>query len=245
MVALFNTILYQPLFNLLIWLYNVVPGHDIGVAIILLTIIIKLILYPFAHQSIKSQKAMQDIQPHMEEIKIKYKDKKDEQAKAMMQLYKDHKVNPFSSCLPLLIQLPFLIAVYQVFRNGLKSTSLDMLYPFIHNPGTINTMFLGFIDMNKPNLVLAVLAGLAQFWQAKTLMAKQPAKAPSADGKDASMTSIMNKQMLYFLPIMTVVIGATLPGGLALYWLVITLLTALQQWHFLNANKSELQANKS
>ncbi|MFA6215303.1 MAG: YidC/Oxa1 family membrane protein insertase [Patescibacteria group bacterium] len=236
MIQLFNVILFQPLFNLLVFLYNVVPGHDLGIAIILLTILIKVLLYPLAVQSIRSQKAMQDLQPKMEAIKKQYKDEKEKQAKAMMDLYKQEHVNPLSSCLPLLIQLPFLIAVYQVFISGIKSSSLNLLYPFIANPGTINVVSFGIIDWSKPQLILAALTGLAQFWQSKMLITTRPPKNMPGS-KDEDMMAMMNKQMLYFMPVMTVVIGASLPSGLVLYWLAMTLLTVLQQWFMFRKTK--------
>lgn len=228
MGQLFHIILYQPILNFLVLIYNFIPGHDIGVAIIVMTIIIKLVLYPFSLKSIKSQKALQDIQPKIEALKVKYKNQKDKLAQEMMVLYKNEKVSPFSSCLPLLIQLPFLIAVYQVFRVGLSSGSLDALYPFIFNPGNLNPITLGFFDLSKPQIVLALLAGLAQFWQVKMLSTKKP-EIKSTASKDESMMVIMNKQMMFMMPIMTVFIGASLPGGLALYWFTTTLLTALMQ----------------
>ncbi|MFH1583239.1 MAG: YidC/Oxa1 family membrane protein insertase [Candidatus Falkowbacteria bacterium] len=228
MSQFFTAIFYQPILNLLVFLYNVVPGHDIGLAIIIMTAVIKLILLPLSKQSIKSQRALQELQPKIDEIKKKYADKKEEQGKAMMELYKQEKVNPFSSCLPLLIQLPFLWAVFMVFRAGLSGKSLDLVYPFIYQPEFINTMSLGFIDLAKRNVVLAVLAGLAQFWQAKMMTTKRP-EIKSEGAKDENMMVIMNKQMLYMMPALTVFIGLSFPGGLALYWLVTTLLTALQQ----------------
>ena len=236
MIQLFNTILYQPLLNLLVFFYNVIPGSDMGVAIILLTVVIKLILYPLSAQSIKGQKALQQLQPKIEEMKKKYKDDRERQAKELMQLYKNEHVNPLSSCLPLLIQLPILIAVYQVFITGLKNGSLDLLYPFIKNPGQLNAVAFGFLDLSHPNIVLVVLAGAAQFWQAKMLSVKKPA-VKSVGAKDENLMAAMNKQMLYFMPLMTVVIGVSLPGGLVLYWFLITLLTALQQVIMFRKNK--------
>ena len=150
MIQLFNTLLYQPIFNLLVFIYNIIPGHDIGVAIILLTVIIKLALYPFSLQSIKAQKSMRDLQPKIDELKKKLKGQKDVLAREMMQLYKREKINPMSSCLPLLIQFPFLIAVYRVFRAGLGEGSLDMLYSFIDNPGTLNQLLLAFLIYQNP-----------------------------------------------------------------------------------------------
>ena len=227
MAELFNTILVQPLFNLLVFFYNLIPGHDLGMAIIVLTVVIKLVLYPLSRQSIRSQKALQDLQPKMDALKKQYKDNKEKQAKAMMELYKTEKVNPLSSCLPLLIQLPFLIAVFNVFRDGVNSSSLVMLYPFIQNPGTLNPISFGVLNLSQPNIILAGLTGLAQFWQSKMMITKKQPKVPGA--KDEDMMAAMNKQMLYFMPIITVVIGASMPSGLIIYWLVMTLLTALQQ----------------
>jgi len=228
MSQIFTVVFYQPILNLLVFLYNIVPGHDIGLAIIIMTVVIKLILLPLSKQSIKSQKALQEIQPKIDEIKKKYADKKEEQGKAMMELYKQEKVNPFSSCLPLLIQLPFLWAVFKVFRAGLSGQSLELVYSFIYRPEVIDTISLGFVNLAKPNVVLAVLAGLAQFWQAKMMTTKKP-EIKSEGSKDENMMAVMNKQMLYMMPALTVFIGLSFPGGLALYWLITTVLTALQQ----------------
>ncbi len=229
MIALWNTIFYQPLFNLLVWLYNVIPGHDIGVAIIILTVLIKLILYPFSLQALRAQKSLAALQPKIDELKIKYKGQKEAMSKELMKLYQDNKINPLSSCLPVLIQLPFLIAVYQVFISGLGSKGFETLYSFVANPGHLNAISFGFLDLSKTNLVLAILAGAAQFWQTKMMPRPTPPKnAPGA--KDESMTAAMNKQMLYFMPLITVFIGATLPGGLTFYWFLTTLLTIGQQY---------------
>ena len=226
--TIYHEVLYQPLYNVLVFFYNIVPGHDIGLAIILLTILIKIILWPFFSQSIKAQRAMQAIQPKIDELKQKYKDDKQKLGPALMELYKKEKVSPFSSCLPLLLQLPFLIAVYRVFSVGLSNGSLDAVYPFIYNPGTINPVSLGLLNLAAPSIVMAILAGASQFWQSKIMFAKQPA------GQDKNSTmAIMNKQMTYFMPLITVFIGASLPAGLTLYWLIITVLGIVQQaWVF-------------
>ncbi|HAM88067.1 MAG: Membrane protein insertase, YidC/Oxa1 family [Candidatus Falkowbacteria bacterium GW2011_GWC2_38_22] len=240
---MFEVLFYQPILNLLVFLYNIIPGHDIGVVIIVLTIILKLVLWPLSQQSLKSQKALQTLQPKIEELKKKYADKKDELGKAMMLLYKENKVNPLSSCLPLLIQMPFLFAVFRVFSNGLSNGSLDLVYPFITKPEMINTISFGFINLAERSIPFAILAGLAQFWQSKMLISKRPEiKTPEA--KDEDMASIMNKQMTYFMPIMTVFIGLSFPGGLSLYWLVTTLLTGLQQKYiFSKKDKNKITNN--
>lgn len=220
MIALYNTIIYYPLLNLLVFFYHYIP--DIGVVIVLLTLLIRLVLAPSFHKSLKSQKAMTDLQPKMNEVKEKYKNDKEGQAKAMMQLYKDHKVNPLSSCLPLLVQFPILIALYQVFSKALGN-HLSGLYAFVPKPETIDPYFLHMMDLSKPSIVLGVLAGLAQFWQSKMMM---PKNNPSAD----AMTKAMAMQTTYFLPIVSVVIAIKLPGGLPLYWLVTTLFAVGQQY---------------
>ncbi|MFA6304650.1 MAG: YidC/Oxa1 family membrane protein insertase [Patescibacteria group bacterium] len=227
---IYHTILYQPLFNILVFFYNIVPSHDIGLAIIFLTIFVKVILWPFFAQSIRAQKAMQEIQPKIEELKEKYKDNKEKMGPALMELYKREKVSPFSSCLPLLLQLPFLIAVYQVFRVGLSSGSLDLVYSFIYNPTTINPVSLGVLNLSQPSVIMAILAGASQFWQSKIMMGKSALS--SKPGANNAM-AIMNKQMTYFMPLITVFIGASLPAGLTFYWLLITVFGVAQQaWVF-------------
>ncbi len=242
MANIFTTIFYQPILNLLVYLYNTVSFHDLGLAIIFLTVILKLLLWPLGRSAIKSQKSLQDLQPKIDELKKKYTDKA-ELSKATMDLYKDNKVNPFSSCLPLLIQLPFLIAVYRVFQDGVNN-KLGYVYSFIVRPETINLISFGFLDLGKPNIPLAVLAGLAQFWQAKMMITKKPA-IKTEGSKDENMAAIMNKQMLYFMPAITIFIGISLPGGLTLYWFVLTLVTVLQQLLTFRKKGKKEETNKT
>lgn len=242
MVQIFNTIFYEPIFNLLVLIYNWVPYHDIGLAIIILTIILKLILLPLNIQSLRSQKAMQDIQPKINEIRKTLKDRKEEMTKAIMELYRKEKVNPFSSCLPLLIQLPFLIALYRVLLKALKSDGFEALYSFVAAPVQLNHIAFGFLNLAEPhNIPLALLAGVAQFFQGKMMITSSPAREAKKDpgSKDEAMLGTMNKQMLYFMPAITVFIGYSLPAGLILYWFIMNLLTILQQWIFLGKKKKE------
>ncbi len=235
---MFETIFYQPVLNLLIFIYNVVPGHDMGIAIILLTLIIKLLTYSLNKKQIKSQKDLQELQPKIEEIKRKYKDKKDEMGRKMMELYKDHKVNPFGSCLPLLIQLPFLFAVFKVFRDGFENGVLDKLYWFVDKPESINYISLGFLDLSEKNIYIALLAGIAQYWQAKMMMSKKP-EINTNGAQDEGMAAIMNKQMTYFMPVMTVIFASNFSAGLALYWLATTVFSALQQLYIFKDKKKD------
>ncbi|MBI2098856.1 membrane protein insertase YidC [Candidatus Uhrbacteria bacterium] len=234
-MSIYTTIFYQPMFNALIWFYNVVPGKDIGLAIVLLTALLKILLWPFSIQSLKSQKAMTELQPKLKELQEKYKGKKEELAKATMLLYSKEKVSPFSSCLPLLVQLPFLIALYQVLRDGLASKKFELLYSFISNPGQVDPTFFGILNLAAPNFILALLAGGAQFLQSKMLSTRRPPRsvAGKEGSKDEDTMARMNKQMTYMMPAITVVISAGLPAGLALYWLISSLLTVGQQALFL------------
>lgn len=232
MLELYNIIFLRPIFNALIWLYNVIPGADFGVAIIILTVILKIILYPFSVKALKSQRLMQALQPKLQEVQQKYKEDKQGLARATMELYKQEKVSPFSSCLPLLVQFPFLIALYQALRSGLTGLRFDLLYPFVGRPENLNVTSFGFLNLAKPDIVLAVLAGASQFWQTKMLQASQPPRHLNGGAQDERMMATMNKQMMYFMPLMTIFIGVGLPSGLILYWLVTTLLTILQQWWF-------------
>jgi YidC/Oxa1 family membrane protein insertase len=226
MNGIFQTLFYQPILNLLVFLYNIFG--DLGLAIIALTIVIKLILLPLSKKSIKYQKATQDLQPKLNELKEKYKDDKQQLSAAMMALYKENKINPFSSCLPLLIQFPFLIAIFRVFQDGFAQNHLDLLYSFVSNPGTINTISFGVLELSTRSIILAVLAGVAQFVQAKMLLTKKP-DIKTSGSKDEDMAAIMNKQMTYIMPIITVIIGISFPAGLTFYWLLTTLFTIIQQ----------------
>jgi YidC/Oxa1 family membrane protein insertase len=222
---LFNAILYQPLFNVLVALYVYLPGHDFGVAIIVLTLLIRIIFYPLGSQAIRSQKALSEIQPKIAEIQKKYKDKKEEQMKATMEVYQKAKINPFSGCLPLLIQLPILIALYRVFWRGFQPEQISFLYNFIPNPGQIDPNFLGMINLSHPNIYMAFLAGALQFFQSKMIT------PPSTSGKGASpLGGMMQKQMLYLFPVFTVFILWGLPSAIGLYWIATTIFSIIQQY---------------
>jgi len=234
-INFFYIILYQPLFNSLIVLYNYLPGHDFGVAIIFLTIIIRVILYPISIKAVNSQRSLQKLQPQLQEIQKKYKDNREKQAKETLELYKKEKINPFSGILVSLIQIPILIALYRVFWEGLNPKELTAIYSFIANPGLINPLFLHIINLAKPNIVFAVIAGLVQYFQTKMLMPAISHKKPEKD-KTADFSQIMQKQMLYVLPIFTIVILINLPSALGLYWIISGLFSIGQQYLIFKKN---------
>lgn len=225
----FNTFLYHPLFNGLVFLYNNIPGHDFGISIILLTIVIRLIIYPLSVKAVKSQKALQDLQPKIQEIQKKYKDDKEKQAMETLELYKAEKINPFSGIFLALIQLPILIALYTVFWKGLQPEELKLLYSFVQNPGQINSVFIGLVDLAKPNIILAILAGVMQFFQTKMLSSSNTPKA----GGSSDMAAMMQKQMLYFFPVLTVIILMGLPSAIGLYWIASGMFSIGQQYFIL------------
>lgn len=227
-VSFFNIVLYQPLFNGLVILYQYLPGNDFGIAIIVLTVIIRLILYSPSAKSVKSQKAFSELQPKIQEIQEKHKGDKEKQGRAMIELFQKEKINPLSGCLLLLIQLPILIALYRVFWKGLQPEELHYLYSFISSLGSINPVFLGMINLTEPSVFLAVLAGILQFIQMKMVT---PAQNPKQKQKKKSdFSSMFSKQMLYFFPVFTVIILLKLPSALGLYWVVTALFSILQQY---------------
>lgn len=246
--VVWDTILYEPILNILVWLYNAIPGHDFGVAIIVMTVLMKAILLPLTKKQLMAQKRMQDLQPEIKRIQEKYKENKQEQSKALMAFYQQNKVNPFSSCLPLIVQLLLFITLYTVFRDELTSNgNLEGIYGFIANPGQINHISFGFLDLSKPSIPLAVVAGALQFIQAKMMLPPKPSKKEiQKDVKKndqvslgQSFQSAMNTQMLYFFPLLTIFIGATFPSGLAVYWVVSTLFQVIQQKFIFRSPKTE------
>ena len=230
MSFLFNEILYRPIFNLLVFLYNVLPGGDFGVAIIVLTIIIRLVFSPFSLKAITSQKKLSQLQPRIKEIQEKLKHDKAAQAQAVMELYKKEGVNPMSGCLPLLVQIPVLFALYKALANGFDPENLNRLYGFVFNPGVLNNISFGFFDLALKSHALAIISGIFQFIQAKMSLSFQKNTVKYSQSSGPDMNAI-NKQMLYFFPFMIIIIGWNLPAGLVLYWAVTTLFSIFEQMY--------------
>ena len=243
LTSFFYIVLYQPLFNGLILLYQYIPGRDFGIAVIVLTLLIRFAIYPLGTKGIKAQKALSEIQPKMKEIQEKFKHDKEKQARAMMELYQKEKINPFSGCLPLLIQLPIIIAVYKVFltfKDGLSAEELNVLYSFVHYSNNLSTSFLGFIELTEPFWPLAILVGILQFFQTKMLSPKSSSKK-ALKGQDKMMqfSDMMQKQMLYFFPFFIVLILWNLPSVIALYLIIFTLVSIIQQYFTLKHKSIE------
>lgn len=209
----FNAVFYKPIFNALLFLTAMLPGHDLGLAVILLTVIIRALMFPLTHKMLKTQNAMKIIEPEVKKIYADKKNKED-QARALMELYKKHGVNPLSGFFILLIQLPILFAMYQVFLYGLPFPAGDV-YSFLKIPENINTMFLGFIPLTSASVGLAALAALSQFWQAKLAF---PPKDLNSKTQKSDMGQAMQWQMLYVFPFIIFILGFKLPAAVSLYW---------------------------
>lgn len=219
---LYNELLWRPLFNTLIFFYTSLPIADLGLSIILLTIIIRAILAPVLWKAQKAQKDLQLIQPEIKKIQEQLKNDKEVQGKALMELYARYHVNPFSGCLLMLIQLPIMIALLNVFQY-FDASVLAYLYPFITHPGSINTMSLGIIDLAKGNLVLGVIAAVTQFFQTKMTMVKQPKTSEN------NFANAFQTQTLYIFPVLILVWSFKLPAALTLYWTIMNIFGIVQE----------------
>lgn len=217
--GIFSTIFYKPLYNTLIFSLSVVPGANVGVAIIFLTLLVRTILLPFSHKSVVSQAKMRAIAPELESLKEKYKDDKQEQARKTMELYKEHGINPFSGCIVVLVQLPVLFALYFVFSRGLSTLNTDALYSFVHLPSMVGMSFLWVKSLAGKSVVLALIAAIAQYFQIKLSM---PATPPTEKGAKTSFKDdfarSMNTQMRYMMPIIVFGVSYSISAAVALYW---------------------------
>jgi len=213
MKNLFNSLLYQPILEVLIFIYKYIAFHDLGLAIILLTIFIRLLLLPFFYHGAKDQTKIQRLQPMVKKIQEDHKHDKEKQTKALMDLYKEHRINPFSSILLLIIQLPILIALYRVFLTGLSNAVFD------------NYNFLSLINLNEKSIAIVVLATLAQYFQGKLMLPKTGAGQATTDKANKANQAML----LYVGPALTLIILINLPSALGLYWLVSSLFSLGQQ----------------
>lgn len=226
MKFLFNTFLHNPLYNALVGLLDVIPGADIGVAVIILTIIVKLILFPLSATAVRTQIKMKEIDGELKEIREKYKDKREEMGKAMLELYRENKINPFASILTILIQLPIILALYFVFsRAGFPEINTEILYSFVPAPGQVNTNFLGFIDLTAgKNVLIALFAGVTQYIQMQVMMNNLNKKEDKSKSKEKSpmedIAKTLQFQMKYIMPIVTFFISFGFVSVVGLYWTI-------------------------
>jgi YidC/Oxa1 family membrane protein insertase len=238
---MFNTILVNPIFNLLVFIYAFV--HDFGLAIALLTIIVRGVLWPLVTKQLHSQRALQELQPELAKIREQAKGDRSAEGKLTMELYKEREINPFASFLPLIIQLPIFFALFIVLRDIVKPGEIaHIAYPFIKSLAAVKDIIsgsasfhptlLGLIDLTKPSWLIALIAGLAQFVQTRQLAPKHQTSDTQAQ---------MMAGMTYVFPGITFFIGLSLPAALSLYWTVSSLMAILQQYLVLRRDVRELE----
>ena len=235
--SFFHATVYQPLYNSLVFLISIMPGHNIGLALVFLTIIVKLILYPSSKKAILSQIKIKEIQPDLESINKKYKENREERARKTLELYRDKKVNMFAPILPLLLQLPVILALYYIFaQSGLPKVNGDILYSFLKAPEFTSTAFFGLFDIIEKNWPIAIVAGVTQFIQASVYLKLANGKNPPSDNnKDekpsfqADFQKSMNFQMKYVFPVFVVFFAHTLTAAVALYWTTSNIFSIFQE----------------
>jgi len=223
-VDIYNTLLYQPILNLLVGLYQFSPIQNFGIAIILITLITRAILHPINQKTIDSQKKMAALKPELDALQKKYKDDKEKLYSEMMTLYGKHKINPASGCLPILIQLPFFWAIYHAMREGLNPEHIAevnaFLYPFIPQLTEINTQFLWFdLTRGDPLFILPVMVAGVQYLQSRVMLSMNNSSAMGA----------MGQQMMLLMPVFFLIISITLPSGLVFYIMLTSLFGIVQQ----------------
>lgn len=224
MSFIYQNIIYKPLLNGLVFLYNTVSFEDLGIAIVLLTLIIRLILFPLFHKSAEYQKKVQRIQPKIKSIQEKHKHNKDKalQTQEILSIYKEEGLNPFSGFFLILVQLPILFALYHIFLKIFTPEIFNGLYSFVARPETLNAEFLGLINLAESSILMVVLAAIFQYLQGKLALPKHKSTTDS-------VTERMGRQMVFLGPVLTVVIFYNFPAAIALYWAVASLFSVFQQ----------------
>ncbi len=232
---IWHTLFFDPVYNSLVFFIDTVPQGDVGVAIILTVVLVKLILLPLSLKAARTQLAMRDMEPKMKELKEKYKDKREQLALKTMELYKNSGVNPFSSILLLFIQIPIIIALYLSVSKGggvpLPDINTGLLYSFIPKPETANMLFLGFMDIAPKSLPLAFLAGITQYIHSHLSLPKQTPRDPDAkpDFKE-DLSRSMQLQMRYVMPLLIFVVAYTISAAIALYFFVSNIMAIGQEY---------------
>lgn len=231
---IWHGVFFDPIYNGLVFFIDAIPGGDVGIAIILITVVVKFLLFPLSLKAARTQKVMKELDPKLKAIKEKHKDDRESQAKAMMEAYQEAGLNPFASIVLLFVQIPIVIALYWAVSRGggipLPDINVDLLYSFIPTPETINVMFLGLIDITQKSLPLAALAGITQFIHAQLSIPKPEARK---DGEKpdmkADLARSMQMQMRYMMPVLIFVVAYTISAAIAIYFTVSNLMALLQE----------------
>ncbi len=220
---LFNAVVYEPIYNALAFFINLIPGGDVGLAIVAVTVLVRLVLFPISWTAIKTQMTMRAIDPILKEMREKYKDNKEELARKMMALFKEHKINPFASFVLILVQLPVVIGLYLVLQNESKVVSFDpaLLYSFVQPPAETSLVFLGLLNLSEKSILLAVAVFVTQFIFAKLMMPPVSAKKPDSEPSFSDdLQRSMSLQMQYVFPVLLGVVAYATSSSIALYFAV-------------------------
>jgi len=216
-----------------------------GIAVIVLTILVKLLLFPLSLKAARTQRLMKEIEEPMKEIREKYKDDRETQGRKMLELYKEKGVNPFSSFLTILIQLPVVLGLYFVFlKGGLPAVDSSLLYSFIPTPDTVNMLFLNLVDMAGKSIPLAILAGVSQYFQAHFALPKQAPRSENASFQEDFARS-MHLQMKFVLPFVVGFVAYVASAAVALYWITSNIFAIGQEIRVKNLLEREKAAKIS
>ena len=230
MVALFHTYLTTPIYNLLVFLVGIIPGGDVGVAVILVTIAVRLILLPLSISAVRTQRAMRVVEPEVNAIKKKYANNKEMQAKEMLAVYRKYRIKPFASFLTMFIQLPVLFALYWVFKGeSLLGIDVAVLYSFVTQPEVISPLFLGVLPVVGKSIVLGVVAGIAQFFQAYFAIPVPQKKEGGTSSMSQDFGRAMALQARYVFPLLIGFIAYETSGAIALYFITTSVVTIVQE----------------
>jgi YidC/Oxa1 family membrane protein insertase len=241
-MELINTLFFDPFLNLLMFLYQLL-GNNMGLAIIALTLLFKLATLPLNLRMLSSQRRMQQLRPKLEELKEAHGKDRMALAQAQMELYKAEGVSPTGSCLPLLLQLPFLFGLYAAFNMIVHLGNVQDLNNHLYS-SSLHLKSLSDLDLNfwwlnlaKTDhlFILPVLAGLTQFVLSKMTMPSMPKKEKTSEKKaetslEESLAAAQG-QMVYLFPIMTLLINLNFPSGLGLYWTAGNIFSIIQQFY--------------
>ncbi len=271
---MFNSLIVQPIFNILVLIYSVVPYADFGIALIIFTVLVRFLMYPLVKKQLHQSRAMQKMQPELKRIQAEYKDDRQAQGVAMMELYKKHNISPWRSIVILIIQIPIFLALFtviQIFAQHRDQIGqwtygflkgLPAIHSLIQSPNNFNHTAFGFIDLTKtsvtagqiywPLMIIAVIGAVTQYFMSRQIMPKTAATKrtfrqimeDAASGKQqnqSDVNQVVSSNMMKFMPIMMFFIMISLPGALALYYVISNLVAVGQQWYILREDEEEME----
>ena len=243
---MFHTLFYKPMYNALIFILDILPNHDVAIAVIILTVFIKIVLLPLSHKMFKTQILQRKVQPIISKIQEEYKDNRQMLGIKLLEVYKEHKLNPFSSILLMLIQIPIVFALYFVFYKGglpnINTTDLYSFTPFVNN---INHILFN-VDFTKANSFVGLVAALFQYAQIR--LSLQNIQTTDKPINELKPEEIMQKQMSFmmkwFIPVLIFIASLKVSAAVALYWIVSSVFMIIQELYFRNKYKEELLSLK-